>query len=432
VPHTFRQYLASFGPGIMVVLTWLGAGDVIDMGVAGAHHGYSLMWVLVVALLMRFVFVSVIARYQLCNQHGEGVLDGLARLHPWFAPALLVAAVVMSHLYLAYMTVLTAEVCRNLLNEYLPAEHTQTATWPWALFWNGVALWLVFRPSYDLLESIFKVFLALLSVSFVGCAIWVGFNPGDLAAGLFRMEMPAQTTTYDARLVAAAMIGAVGGSLMNLAYPYFLEAKGWRGPQYRRVQFYDFLLGIIVLIVLNLAVWILGAELLYPKNRTIENLEDMPRLLSDVLGPAGLWLFYLGIFAALYTSVLGHALGLAYMGSHAWLRYRAGTAPLTQDFRKHPLYRWIAVWCLVSSPAWCIPGAPGAIRLTLLINAGQVVMVPFLAVGLWWITADSRYIGRKYRNRWWENVVIGLLFAVAIYSMYGSVKAIIKTISDST
>ena len=40
------------------------------------------------------------------------------------------------------------------------------------------------------------------------------------------------------------MIGAVGGSLMNLAYPYFLEAKGWRGPQYRRVQFYDFLLAV--------------------------------------------------------------------------------------------------------------------------------------------------------------------------------------------
>jgi Mn2+/Fe2+ NRAMP family transporter len=429
VPRTFRQYLASFGPGIMVVLTWLGAGDVIDMGMAGAHHGYSLMWVLVVAILMRFVFVSVIARYQLCNQHGEGVLDGLARLHPWFAPALLVAAVVMSHVYLSYMTVGTAEVCRNLLNACLPAEHKQTAIWPWALFWNGVALWLVFRPSYDLLESIFKVFLALLSVSFVGSAIWVGFDPDDLAAGLFRMEMPAQTKTFNATLIAAAMIGAVGGSLMNLAYPYFLEAKGWRGPQYRRVQFYDFLLGIIVMIVLNLAVWILGAQLLYPDGE-IKNLEDMPQLLSLVLGPAGLWLFYLGIFAALYTSVLGHALGLGYMGAHAWLRYQAGTAPITQDFRKHPLYRAIAVWCLVSSLIWTIPGAPGFITLTLVTNAAQVVMVPFLAGGLWWISADSRFIGAEYRNRWWENLVIALLFVVAIYSTYGSVQSIIATVKQ--
>ena len=49
---------------------------------AGANYGYSLLWVFVVAVLFRFLFVSLIARYQLCNQHGEGVLDGLARLHP--------------------------------------------------------------------------------------------------------------------------------------------------------------------------------------------------------------------------------------------------------------------------------------------------------------------------------------------------------------
>ena len=59
---------------------WLGgvgAGDVVDMGVAGSNYGYSLLWVLVVAVFMRFVLVSLIGRYQLCNQHGEGVLDGL-------------------------------------------------------------------------------------------------------------------------------------------------------------------------------------------------------------------------------------------------------------------------------------------------------------------------------------------------------------------
>ena len=81
VPHSFLQYLRSFGPGIIIVLTWLGAGDAVDIGIAGSNYGYSLMWVLVVAVLMRFLFVSLIARYQLCNQHGEGVLDGLARLH---------------------------------------------------------------------------------------------------------------------------------------------------------------------------------------------------------------------------------------------------------------------------------------------------------------------------------------------------------------
>jgi hypothetical protein len=212
---------------------------------------------------------------------------------------------------------------------------------------------------------------------------------------------------------------------MNLAYPYFLEAKGWRGPEYRRVQFYDLLLGVVMMILLNLAVWILGAELLYP-DKQIKELDDLPTLLSTVLGNGGRALFYLGIFAAMYTSVLGHAAGLAYLGSHAWLRWRAGTEPIKSDYRKHPLYRWIVIWCLVPPLIWTIPGLPDFVTLTLIANSAQVVLLPLLAGGLWWITASARYIGAAHRNRWWENLVMAFLFALAIYSAYNSILSIVQ------
>jgi len=373
--------------------------------------------VLVVAILMRFIFVSLIARYQLCNQHGEGVLDGLARLHRLYAPVLFIAAIVMGHVYESYMTVGAGEVCRNLFRV--------GETWQWALLCNGVALLLIFRPEYERLESIFKFLLAVLAISFVGSALWVGFDVRGLIQGLYRFELPDQRGHFNPLLVAIAMIGAVGGSLMNLAYPYFLEAKGWRGPQYRRVQFYDLLLGVVVMILLNLAVWILGAELLYP-DKQIKALDDLPNLLSTVLGNGGRVLFYLGIFAAVYTSVLGHAAGLAFMGSHAWLRWRAGTEPIQSDYRKHPLYRWIVIWCLVTPLIWTIPGLPDFVTLTLIANSAQVVLLPLLAGGLWWITASARYIGAAHRNRWWENTVMALLFALAIYSAYNSILSIVQ------
>jgi Mn2+/Fe2+ NRAMP family transporter len=417
VPRTFLEYLRSFGPGIVIVLTWLGAGDVVDMGVAGSNYGYSLMWVLVLAIFMRFVLVSLIARYQLCNPHGEGVLDGLARLHPIYAPVLLVAAVVMGHVYGSYMTVGEGEVCRNLFGV--------GQTWQWAVLCNAIAMILVFQPSYVLLERIFMVFLAALSISFLGSALWVGPSLSGIAHGLFRFEMPDQHGRYNPLLVAVAMIGAVGGSLMNLAYPYFLEAKGWRGPQYRKVQFYDFLLAVIAMIVLNLAVWVLGAELLHP-DQHITQLDDLPRLLSRVLGNGGRWLFYLGIFAAIYTSVLGHAAGLAYMGTHAWLRWRAGTGPIQSDLRRHPLFRGIAVWCLVSPLVWTIPGMPDFVTLTLVANSGQVVLVPLLAGGIWWLTASPRCIGPEYCSRWWENAVMAVLFVLALYGAYSSVQSIVQ------
>ena len=406
IPRTFVEYLRAFGPGIVIVLTWLGAGDVVDMATAGANYGYSLIWVFVLAVAMRFLFVSLIARYQLCNQHGEGVLDGLVRLHPAYAPVLFVAVIVMGHVYGSYMTRGIGEVSRNVFGF--------GAIWQWAAVWNALAVYLVFRPSFRALERLFLFFLAVLSASFLGCAIWVGFDPRDVARGLVRMEMPGQQGVYEPWTVALAMIGAVGGSLMNLVYPYFIEAKGWRGPAYRRVQLYDFVLGVAAMLVLNLAVWVLGAELLYP-TRQIEHLDDLPNLLSQVLGRSGSLLFYAGIFAAVYTSIVGHATGLGSLGTHAWLRMGSGTVPAGTDFRRHPCYRWIALSCLIPPLIWTLPGMPGFVSLTLAANSAQVLLLPMLAGGLWRITSAERLIGREYRNRWWENALMALLFGLAVY-----------------
>jgi Mn2+/Fe2+ NRAMP family transporter len=406
VPRSFLEYVRSFGPGIVIVLTWLGAGDVVDMATAGANYGYALLWVFVFAVLFRFLFVSLIARYQLCNPHGEGVLDGLARLHPLYAPVLFFASVVMGHVYGSYMTRGVGEICRNVFGF--------GSIWQWAILCNGTAFYLVFQPGFRRLEIVFFFFLGVLSVSFLGCAIWVGFDPGEVARGLFRVEMPGRHGAYEPGQVALAMIGAVAGSLMNLVYPYFLDAKGWRGPQYRRVQMYDFTIGIAAMLVLNLAVWVLGAELLYP-DRHIENLEDLPNLLSGLLGEPGRLLFYAGIFAAVYTSIVGHAAGLGRLGTHAWLRWHAGSGPISSDFRDHACFRWIAVSCLVTPLVWTLPGMPGFVALTLAANSAQVILLPLLAGGLWWITASARLIGREHRNSWWENVAMAGLFSLAAY-----------------
>jgi hypothetical protein len=240
--------------------------------------------------------------------------------------------------------------------------------------------------------------------------------------------MPGRHGPFDPLLVALAMIGAVGGSLMNLAYPYFLEAKGWRGPQYRRVAHYDFLIAVVAMIVLNLSVWMLGAELLHP-DRHIETLDDLPRLLSAVLGEGGRVLFYLGIFAALYTSILGHAAGLAALGSHAWLRYRSGPGPLASDYRRHPVQRGLVVWSLVSALVWTLPGMPDFVTLTLVANSAQVVLLPLLALGLVRITASARFIGAAYRNRPHENLVMALLVALALYGAVGSLRTLLRQLA---
>ena len=214
-------------------------------------------------------------------------------------------------------------------------------------------------------------------------------------------------------------IGAVGGSFMNLVYPYFLEEKGWNGPQYRKVQVYDLLLGIVAMIILNIAVWILGAELLYP-DRQISNLDDLPNLLSDVLGPGGRLLFYLGVFSAVFTSIVGHAVGLAALGSHSFLWWKTRKHSTRDDRRAHPTHRAIILWCLISPLIWTIPGMPDFVTLTLAANSAQVVLIPLVAGGIWRITAGKQFIGEEHQNHWWENLVMGFLFVLALYGAFRS------------
>jgi Mn2+/Fe2+ NRAMP family transporter len=404
------------GPGFVVVLTWLGAGDIVAAGVAGGNYGYALMWAMVLALVVRYLFVSMIARFQLCNPRGEGVLDGLARLHWLYAPFLFVSVLFWGHLSNCYMLAGIAEVSRDLTGF--------GAKWPWEIFWVAVSLALVFRPSYERAENLFKFFVGLLAVSLLGCALWVGVDPLGIARGVFLLELPPQQGPFSALLVAVGMVGAVGGSLVNLVYPYFLDQKGWRGPQYRRVQNYDFLVAVAIMIIFNLAVWTLGAELVHGKGTTISTVDDLANLLGGVLGKAGRVLFLIGVFAAIFTSIVGAAMGLACLAAHSWLRWRAGSeATLPADFRLQPVYRWVVLWMLLSPLIWM--GRAEFVSLTILANSFSVVMIPALAGGLWCITAQTRFMGTEHRNRWWGNALMAFLFLLALFGAYEAVRSIL-------
>lgn len=418
VPATFWQYVGSMGPGLIVALTWLGAGDLVDSAVAGGNYGYSLMWAMVIALFVRFVFVSIIAKYQLCNQHGESVMAGLKRLHPWMPVFVGCVAVFFGHFYGSYMIKGLGETSKNLLGFGAP--------WAWSVFWVTVAAALIFRGAYRRLEVIFYGFLIMLSSSLIGVALWSGPDPVAAAKGAFLFAIPEQSGSFGAILIITSLIGAVGGSIANLLYPYFIQQKGWQGPRFRRVQLYDLAFGTGVIVIINLSVWTIGAELLHPRGMTVESLQDLAGLLTVALGSLGGPIFYLGVFAALYTSALGGAVGFGYLLTDIvrLVREKQVTQAAPIDVGSSRVYRVVVAWCLFSPLIWCLPGSPDFITLTIVANAASVVVLPILAGSLWCLTARSTFIGTDYQNKWWENTVLAGLFLLSIWGAYQSAMAI--------
>lgn len=422
-PHDvvgFLGYLRGMGPGIVAILTWFGAGDVVGAGVAGGNYGYALMWAMVVAIWMRYVLVSQIAKFQLYNPHGDGVVDGLTRLHPGYASFLFIATLVMGHIYGAYMLVGVGEASVQFTG--------RGAVWQWAILWSAVSAGLTLWGVYRHVEVVFMVLLALLGASFIGTSLWVGPDLSGVLAGTIGFRLPVTQGRFSALLIAASMTGAVGGSLMNLAYPYFMDQKGWRGPACRKLQEYDLRLSILVMIALNLAIWTLGAELIHRGGGSVGNLEDLTELLGRTLGNAGRKLFILGIFAAVYSSLVGVAMGLGYLGSHSWLRWKHGAASNNQEYRRHPAYRWIIGWIVVSPLVWTHSALSNFVALTLIGNAVQMLILPVLACGLWRITASRRHIGEGNQNRAWHNVVMAILVTLSICGSWAALCSVCASV----
>jgi Mn2+/Fe2+ NRAMP family transporter len=413
--NNFLAYVRSFGPGIVVALSWVGTGDLIDNSVAGGNYGYALLWVLPLSLVFRFVFVNALGKYPLYNvQQDPSIVRGIARTHPAFGWLMLVSFVLYTHILLAF-TLSGVGVSLEGLFGGLP-------TFWWSVIGALSVFAVTLKGAYRLIERIFKVILALMVLTFVTGIVLVGINWGELVKG-FAFELPPQQGLFDSGLVASSLVLATLGSMANLFYPEFLREKGWTTPAHRRVQQYDLLFGTVVVLFLAVAVWAIGAEVLYGK-QGVSEAGDIAGALGTAVGPVGPYIFYLGLLGAAWTTVAGSLFALAKMVVEALHVVRPQRGERYSGSRTaDPAYRWTIVWGLLAV-VWSLPHAPGFVAL---VVVSHVLTSPFLLliVIALIVMLNRRDIMGRYTNSWKENVGLGLVAAfVAVAAVQGIGKAV--------
>jgi len=236
--------------------------------------------------------------------------------------------------------------------------------------------------------------------------------------GIFGFAVPPLEGSFDSLTLMLAMLGAVAGGLANLMYPYFIREKGRVTAGYRRVRQYDLLFGIVVLIVPDLAVGVVGAEVLHPRGIRVADIDGLAALLGQALGRLGISLFYVAILSALFSNLIGTASAYAFLGADAYSYWRRGAGTAAGQGKSVGLYRTIVLWIIVSPLIWPMLGESDFVGLTLTVNVAQVLVIPTVVTGLWIITAKAKYIGERYRNRWWENSAIALPLLLGSISTY--------------
>lgn len=417
--NSLLAYLKAFGPGIVVALSWVGTGDLIDNSVAGGNYGYALLWVLPLSLAFRFAFVHALGKYPIYNvQRDPSLVRGFARTHRAFAWLIFGSFVLYTHILMAF----TLSGVGVALEGLIGVGHQ----FLWALV-GAVSVFLVtFRGVYGVLETIFKFSLGLMTLAFVVGIAMVGIDLPALLKG-FAFDLPAQEGLFDSTLIASSIVLATLGSMTSLFYPHFLREKGWTTPAHRRVQRYDLLFGVGIVVFLGVAIWAIGAEVLYGKGG-VSTAADIASALETAIGPIGGPLFYLGLLGAAWTTVTGSIFALSKMtveSVHVLFPGRGDRYDWLPA--RDVLYKVMIGWGL-AAVLWSLPGAPDFV---VLVVVSHVLTAPFLVV----ITAgvlvmlNKRSIMGQYTNSWFENAVLGVIAAFVLWAAYNGLSEVVHMVT---
>jgi Mn2+/Fe2+ NRAMP family transporter len=127
--------LRAIGPGLVMVLAGLGPRDIVSNSIAGSTAGYSLIWTLVLALVIRVIMHDASARYTLVK--GESVLAGTGKLNRWAVFVWMGATVLRRHVG-ALVNITLLGTAANLVFP-LPTRHS-IAIWGLISWCSGFAL----------------------------------------------------------------------------------------------------------------------------------------------------------------------------------------------------------------------------------------------------------------------------------------------------
>ncbi len=387
--------LAALGPGILVAATGIGAGDLATAAFTGSRLGVAVLWAVVIGAGFKFAVNEGLARFQLVT--GKTLLEGvigsrwgklwLALFGPYlFLWSFFVGAALMS-------------ACGVTIHAITAALGVGFADASAGKLWFGIAssaigLGVVWLGGFAVFE---RLMAACVGVMFVIVLVTAGMLwPGTEAvlSGLFVPSIPdAAGHGID---WTAALIGGVGGTLTVLCYGYWIREKGRTEPSALGVCRLDLGVGYALTGFFGLAMVIIGSTVDID-GRGAGLVVALSERLAQPLGAVGQWLFLVGAFGAVFSSLLGVWQAVPYLFADLVYTAQAGGARsgrrpevLTQS---RPYRAYLVAIALV--PMLGLGGSFAQIqKLYAIIGAA---FLPVLALGLLVLNGRRATLGR-HRN----------------------------------
>jgi Mn2+/Fe2+ NRAMP family transporter len=386
-PDTLWGIFKSIGPGLILTANIVGTGELIATTRLGSQVGFTLLWFIVFSCVIK-VFVQLeLGRYTLAE--GIGSLDALDRLP---GPRFRVSWV----LWLWFLMYL-GSLCQmsGMIGGIAEILVEKTNTWGHRLAAAGIAAGtgaLLASGRYSLVERASTVMVALFTISNLMAVGILQTTPFEVtgaewAAGL-SFRLPGDLVT------AFAVFGITGvGAAELIFYPIWCVEKGYalatgrrddspewttRARGWMRVMKYDAWLSMVIYSFGTLSFYLLGAAILNRQGRVLGDVGAMSTLTHmyvEVLGSWGRWVFYVGAFMVLYSTLFVSSASNARLFADAGrlagvFRFR------TPDARTRAVR--VAVVVLPILMMLVYVEFESLVTLVLIGGVAQAIMLPFL------------------------------------------------------
>lgn len=387
------------------MLSSAGSGELLFTPRIASLYGYTLLWALLAAVLLKWFINREIGRFAVCT--GATILEGFKELpgpRHWAVWLILVPQFFVAVATVAGMSASAATALILLTGGTVKL---------WMAIIVIVTVTIIFLGQYSSIDKIASYLAVLLTVAVLAAAISVFPNVGNLASGLVP-QIP-QDVNYQEILPWLGFMLAGAAGLMW--YSYWVDARGYgaseiqgkKGPasenqpiypkelptddRHRLKQWLSMMtisntLAVVGALLIALAFLVLGAELLRPEGLVPQEnqiAETLGRLLGDVWGNWGYWFMIIAVFVTFCSTTLSVEDGFSRMfadGTNILLRGFGVTAQWTNEQFLRRFYL-IVMLAILPIGVFLIFGKPvGLLQTAGAIEAAHIPIVTGLTLYL--------------------------------------------------
>ncbi|WP_341836377.1 Nramp family divalent metal transporter [Chitinophaga pollutisoli] len=393
-----KAWLQAIGPGLITAALVFGPSKITITSMMGARYGYSLLWLVLVAIFFMIVFAVMSARVGIATN--ESVLTTIGR--KWGKGVRTAVGVGV------FLVCASFQAGNSIGTGIAIGEATHTSPNIWIIIFTMTAIgMLFFRSFYKSMERIMIVLIALMLLAFIATFIFTKPSVSGMAAGLVPVVPEGSL-----QLVIAFMASCF--SIVGALYQsYLVQERKRLNPGVKQTG-RETIPGMVILGVLAAIVMVCGAAVLNTRNIEVTKATDMAVALEPIFGNFASALFLSGLFGASFSSVIGNAaLGGTLLGDA--LGY-GGTL-------QSGMVRFFIGVIMVIGAVVAISFGKLPLELIVLAQAVTIFVVPFIGVALYLIANDEKIMG-PMKNPPFIKVVGAIGLVIMALLMISNIKTL--------